>query len=301
MSAEETAESIRALLDGDAVAIVGGATWEEEGHAEPLRETDRKALESSTLNLNEVVEAVYEAPGEELVDAVGNRNVYLSGGTVANPYSRIVNSNIDPSEVNSVDFGTLISERRFPFTFDDDGIPGREILSENFPEDSETVKWYDMPVEEFRKNGRPNYVVDRSYGDDGAEVLNPFENIYVPDNDGVSELEEVQKEEYLSKRFAPVANGNDWQTDFSILGVHKNPHSEGNIVAAQGAHHLGTRGANDVITYPDSDINGTETVLNGIGEFQEETGAEEYQALIQTYRDPATGETHNSLIAVGEL
>lgn len=301
MTAEDTAESIRAILDGDSVAVVGGTTWEEGGHVEPLRESDREVLESNVLDIDDVVEAVYGVSGEKLVEAVGDRNVYLTGGTVANPYSRIVNADIDASEANSVDFGTLVTDRRFPFTFDDEGLPGRKTLSDRFPENSETVDQYSMPVEEFRKNGRPNYVVDRSYGDDGADVLKPFESIFVTDKEGVSELEEVQKEEYLSKRFTPLANGNDWQTDFSILGVHSNPYSDGKVLAAQGAHHLGTRGANDLITYPESDIEGTETVLNAIGEFQDETGAEEYQALIQTYRNPATGETQNNLVAIGEL
>lgn len=301
MSAEDAAESIRSILDGDSVAVVGGTTWEEEGHTEPLRESDQQVLQSEKIDIDNVVEAVYGVSGEELVNAVGDRNVYLTGGTVANPYARLVNADIDPSEVSSVDFGKLITERRFPFTFDDEGLSGREILSDRFPEDSETVNWYSMPVEEFRKNGRPNYVVDRSYGDDGAEVLNEFERIFVTDADGITELEEVQKEEYLSKRFTPVANGNDWQTDYSILGVHVNPHADGKVVAAQGAHHLGTEGANDLIKYPESDIQGTETVLDSIDAFQEETGAEQYQALVQTYRNPASGEIQNNLIAIGEL
>ncbi len=303
MSAEDVAEQIQSILDGQSVAVVGGAEWKEEGHTEPLRESDQKALESSTVDVDETVEAVYGVNGDELVDAVGDRNVYLSGGTVANPYARLVmlNDSVDPEGINSVDFGTLITERRFPFTFDDEGVPGREILSEGFPEDSETVDWYSMTVEEFRKNGRPNYVLDRSYGEDGANVANEFQNIFVPDEDGVTELSETQKEEYLSRRFTPVADGNDWQTDYAVLGVHDNPVADGEVVAAQGAHHLATSGVNDLITYPDSDYEGTETALERIGEFQEKTGADEYQAVIQTYRNPATGETQNNLIAVGEL
>lgn len=299
MSAEDVADNIRSLLEEDSVAVIGGTESEEDDGV--LRKSDQEALESDELSIDETVEAVYGVSGEELIESVGDRNVYLSGGTVANPYARIVNSSIDAEEVNSVDFGTLVTERRFPFTFDDEGIPGREILSEDFPEDSETLDWYNMTVEDFRKNGRPNYVVDRSYGDDGANVLNQFERIFVTEQSGITELEDVQKEEYLSKRFTPVANGEDWQTDYAILGVHDNPHGDGNVVAAQGAHHLGTSGANDVITYPDSDFKGTEVVLDALGEFQNETGAEEYQALIQTYRNPATGETQNNLIAVGEL
>lgn len=301
MSAEDVAEDIRSRLEGDSIAVVGGTTWEEEGHTEPLRKTDQRALEAGNIDIDDTFEAVYGVPGEELVDAVGDQNVYVTGGTIANPFARLVNADITPREVNSVDFGTLVSERRFPFTFDDEGVPGREILSEEFPDDSDTVAWYDMTAEEFRENARPNYVVDRSYGDDGAEVLNEFESIWVPEDGEITELEEVQKEEYLSKRFTPVANGNDWQTDYSILGVHENPHGDGNIVAAQGAHHLGTEGANEMITYPEGDIKDTDSALEALGQFQDGTGAENYQALIQTYRNPNTGETRNNLVAVGEL
>jgi len=299
MNAENVAEDIRSLLEGESVAVVGGAEPKDGG--EVLRESDQVALESEELTIDETVEASYGVSGEELVEAVGDKNVYITGGTVANPYARIVNSNIDPEESNSVNFGTIVKERRFPFTFDDEGVPGREILSDGFPEDSETVDWYDMNVEEFRKNGRPNYVVDRSHGDDGANVSRPFQSIWVPERGQLTELSDTQATDYLSKRFAPVANGNDWQTDYSILGVHTNPHGEGKVVAAQGAHHLGTKGANDVIQYPDSEIEGTDSVLEAIGQFQDETGSEEYQALIQTSRNPATGETQNILYAIGEL
>lgn len=301
MNAEDVAEDIRSRLDGDSIAVVGGTTWEEEGHKEPLRKTDQRALESESVDIDDTFEATYGVSGEDLVDAVGDQNVYVTGGTIANPFARLVNADIRPEETNSVDFGTLVSQRRFPLTFDDEGVPGREVLSEEFPEDSDTVEWYEMSAEEFRENARPNYVVDRSYGDDGAEVLNEFESIWVPEDGGIAELEEVQKEEYLSKRFTPVANGNDWQTDYSILGVHSNPHGDGDIVAAQGAHHLGTEGANEMINYPEGDIKDTDSALEALGQFHDETGADEYQALVQTYRNPNTGKTRNNLVAVGEL
>lgn len=301
MNAENVAEDIRSTLDGKSIAIVGGTTWEERGHEEPLRKSDQEALESETLDIDETFEAVYGVSGEELIEAVGDKNVYITGGTVANPFARLVNSNIEPEEVNTAEFGRIVGERRFPLTFDDEGISGREIISDNFPEDSETAEWYDMTVEEFRKNGRPNYVVDRSHGDDGADVLRPFQSIWVPEDREIVELDGVQESDYLSKRFTPIANGNDWQTDYGILGVHENPHGEGYVVAAQGAHHLGTTGVNNAITYPDGDIENTEEVLEALGEFKEETGAEEYQALIQTFRDPNVDDTYNNLVAVGEL
>lgn len=302
MNAEIAAENLRSYLEGDTIAIVGGAEWKEEGHTEPLRESDKSGPESETIELEEIMEANYGVSGNELIEAVGDRNVYISGGIIANPFARLVNGNIQPEEVNSVDFGTLVSERRYPFTFDDEGIAGREILSENFPEDSESTEWYGMTAEEFRKNARPNYVVDRSYGDDGADVLNEFESIWVPENGNITELEgETQKGEYLSRRFAPMANGNGWQTDYAILGVHENPFGDGNVVSAMGAHNLGTTGANDVITYPDSDIEDTDAVLEALGQFQKETDADEYQALIQIYSNPNTSETRNNLVAVGEL
>lgn len=301
MNAENVAKNIRSALDGKSIAIVGGTTWEEQGHEKPLRLSDQEALDSETLEVDETFEAVYGVNGEELIDAVGDKNVYITGGTVANPFARLVNSNIRPEEVNTAEFGRIVGERRFPLTFDDEGIPGREIISEDFPDDSETADWYEMAVEEFRKNGRPNYVVDRSYRDDGADVSNPFQSIWVPENGEMMELDEVQESDYLSKRFTPLANGNDWQTDYGILGVHENPHGDGYVVAAQGAHHLGTSGVNDVLTYPDSDIENTEELLEVLGEFQEETGADEYQALIQTFRDPNLGDTYNNLVAVGEL
>ena len=301
MDAERVAEDIRSRLEGDSVAVVGGATWEEEGITDPLREIDREALESENIDIDETVEAVYGVSGEKLVEAVGDKNVYVTGGTVANPFARLVNANIRPEEVNSVDFGTLVSNRRFPFAFDDEGIPGREILSEDFPEDSETRDWYDMTVEEFRKEARPNYVVDRSHEDDGAIVLNEFESIWVPENGEITQLNDTQKEDYLSKRFVPLANGNDWQTDYAVLGVHENPYGEGDIVAAQGAHHLGTTGANEALTYPEGEIEDTEEVLEALGLFQEETDTQEYQALIQTYRNPGKDKVRNNLVAVGEL
>lgn len=301
MDAERVAEDIRSRLEGDSVAVVGGATWEEEGITDPLREIDREALESENIDIDETVEAVYGVSGEKLVEAVGDKNVYVTGGTVANPFARLVNANIRPEEVNSVDFGTLVSNRRFPFAFDDEGIPGREILSEDFPEDSETRDWYDMTVEEFRKEARPNYVVDRSHEEDGAIVLNEFESIWVPENGEITQLNDTQKEDYLSKRFVPLANGNDWQTDYAVLGVHENPYGEGDIVAAQGAHHLGTTGANEVLTYPEGEIEDTEEVLEALGLFQEETDTQEYQALIQTYRNPGKDKVRNNLVAVGEL
>ena len=189
MNAKNVAEDIRSRLEGDSIAVVGGATWEEEDLMDPLRDSDSEALQSENIDIDDTVEAVYGVSGEELVEAVGNRNVYVTGGTVANPFARLINGNIGPDEVNSIDFGTLVSDRRFPLTFDDEGIPGREILSENFPSDSETAQWYDMTVEDFRENARPNYVVDRSYGDDGAEVLNEFESIWVPEDGGITELE----------------------------------------------------------------------------------------------------------------
>ena len=301
MDAERVAEDIRSRLEGDSVAVVGGATWEEEGITDPLREIDREALESENIDIDETVEAVYGVSGEKLVEAVGDKNVYVTGGTVANPFARLVNANIRPEEVNSVDFGTLVSNRRFPFAFDDEGIPGREILSEDFPEDSETRDWYDMTVEEFRKEARPNYVVDRSHEEDGAIVLNEFESIWVPENGEITQLNDTQKEDYLSKRFVPLANGNDWQTDYAVLGVHENPYGEGDIVAAQGAHHLGTTGANEALTYPEGEIEDTEEVLEALGLFQEETDTQEYQALIQTYRNPGKDKVRNNLVAVGEL
>lgn len=320
MSAEDVAEQIQSILDGQSVAVVGGAEWKEEGHTEPLRESDQKALESSTVDVDETVKAVYGVNGDELVNAVGDRNVYLSGGTIANPYARIL-SGAEPQRVDKISLGELAGERRFPLAFDAETLSSRDFNQtddlqrraeklrdrnnsyEDLSRFNQALVAYVTPAAEFRVNEelRPNYTVDRSHGKDGANVENEFQRLFLADEDGVIELGETQKEEYLSRRFTPVANGNDWQTDYAVLGVHENPVADGEVVAAQGAHHLATSGANDIITYPDSDYEGTETVLERIGEFQDKTGADEYQAVIQTNRNPATGEIQNNLYAVGEL
>jgi hypothetical protein len=320
MSAEDVAEDIRSRLNGDSIAVVGGTTWEEEDHTEPLRKTDQRALESESVDIDDTFEAVYGVSGEELVDAVGDRNVYVTGGTIANPFARILGG-AEPQRADEISLGELAGQRRFPFTFDAETVSSREFNQneelqrraeelreendsyEHLSEFEQTLVAYATPAAEFRVNEelRPNYVVDRSYGEDGADVLNEFESIWVPQDGEMVELNDVQEEDYLSKRFTPVANGNDWQTDYSIFAVRDNPYGEGDVVAVQGAHGLGTESASDIITYPDSDIKDTEEVLRALGQFQDETGADEYQAVIQTYRDPNKAETRNNLVAVGEL
>lgn len=46
---------------------------------------------------------------------------------------------------------------------------------------------------------------------------------------------------------------------------------------------------------------GTDQVLEELGEFREKTGADEYQAITQVSRNPATGDRTMRLVAVGEL
>lgn len=320
MNAEDVAEDIRSRLDGDSIAIVGGTTWEDEGRVEPLTKPDQRALDSENVDLDNTFKAVYEVSGNDLVEAVGDRNVYVAGGTIANPFARILGG-AEPQRVDEISLAELAGERRFPFSFDSETLSSRvfnqnEELQrraeelreesdsyEDLSEFDQTLVAYATPASEFRINEelRPNYAVDRSYGEDGAEVQNEFESIWVPEDGEITELGEAQKEEYLSKRLTPIANGNDWQTDYSILGVHENPHGDGDIVAVQGAHGLGTESVSDMITYPEGDVKDTDAALEGLGRFLEQTGADEYQAVVQTYRNPNIGETRNNLKAVGEL
>lgn len=343
--ADAEAEWIRSQLEegeeNDSVAVVGGANFEEEDKGGPnaLRETDFEPVSGLT---DEVVEARYGADGEDLSEAVGDRNVLIVGGTVANPMARLAYSEVEPGQINEVSWGEIVLNRKYPVTFDGEGITGREIAGdetrEEFhdrvgekleaslaaeedldertqaiaemepPVDPETQRLYEMTVEEFRKDARPNYVLDRSTPGDRASVTNEYSCVLVPTEEGMTELGEQQRNDWLSKRrFVPVGNGDRWQTDYGVLTVDEAPDGEGNMVGIQGAHGLATEELGHLVSYDGNgyddkvDRHGTEQVLEELGEFREKTGADEYQAITEVSRDPATGDRTVRLVAVGEL
>ncbi len=343
--ADAEAEWITSQLEeeeeNDSVAVVGGANFEEEGKGGPdaLRETDSEPVSGLT---DEVVEARYGADGEDLSEAVGDRNVLIVGGTVANPMARLAYSEVEPGQINEVSWGEIVLNRKYPVTFDGEGISGRKIAGDETrdefhdrvganreaslaageedldertqaiadmesPVDPETQAWYEMTVEEFRKDARPNYVLDRSTPGDRASVTNEYSSVWVPTEEGMTELGEQQRNDLLSKRSVPVGNGDRWQTDYGVLTVDGAPDGEGNMVGIQGAHGLATEELGHLVSYDgngyDDEVDryGTEQVLEELGEFREKTGADEYQAITEVSRNPATGDRTMRLVAVGEL
>lgn len=242
---------------------------------------------------------VYGTSPEKLVDAVKNKNVFEVGGTIANPLARLINTNVDPSKLNTMSVEDMIDNRNYPLTFALEPIRDQKLLS--MPTD-ELAKFLDVQKDAYGKSAetyrvkpaRPNWIIDLE--PDKRKVQKPFEAILIPskkDERGYVELSDEQIEKYLSKQFVPSASGGDWVVDYSIFGMLENPFG-GEVLVNQGAHWLGGFGGNTLVTFAERipeeniEIYGISETLSDLYRMLRGEGVKRFQSIINTVRMPVS-------------
>lgn len=328
MDAEETAVAMvaefgRFFQQDDVAAVVGGTTWDGRGDAETaLRPVDRCAIDGQCHENRhaavdeidvDVYEAVHGTDGAALSEALDGRDVYVSGGTISNPYARLVNTSIAPADIDEVTVGDMVRERRFPATFSLEPLRDRDLLDMPVGGFVDAMAAYDTPAEAYRVDpDRPNWVVDV---DTGTERTPAFEDIFVPSADGergYTALDGAQREGWISQQYVPVASGDNWVNDYGVLGMVPHPTDDAHdVLVSSGAHWLATRGANSMLSYAtdlgETRIDGNRTALSTLYDITENEGVDHYQAVINTMRTPAGDRSasqevlRNNLVAVGVL
>lgn len=172
-----------------------------------------------------VYNAVFDSPGESLVQEIAGKNLYESGGYIANKASAITMAKVLPESINEITIGELISNSAVPVTFD---IAPLEIR----PGD------YEISREAFRKGSGRNWIF---------RIVNPEARYFLPATGGYAQLEQDKVRKYL-KAWIPGANGTDWTVDFGALARVPHPTDSGlEAIGAWGCHRWGTFAVNAAI------------------------------------------------------
>ena len=242
---------------------------------------------------------IYDTPGNEIAELAIGKNVFLSGGPVANPLSRLIGTDIAPEELNEITIYDMVKNRRYPVTFSVEAI--KSIQPSNPTNQKPVFDPKSIGVEASRTaEGIPNWVLDLE--------LNSDARFYIPSNkeEGYEQINKTQRTKYLSRQFVPTANGAGWSLDYGIIGMHENPLDESkNIFSIQGAHGTSNLGGNAIIMNTE-DISGkvkfsgnTET-LSTIYGILKDKNITNYQAIFATTIMPygRIDNINNTLIGV---
>lgn len=171
--------------------------------------------------------AVFESPGKELLEMMKGRDVYQSGGYIANKASAFTMANVPAEKINNVTIAELIENARVPVTFD---IAPLEVQ----PGDYQTSR------EKFRKGIGRNWIL---------HLVNPDARYFIPTptSDGYRQLEPEKVQKYL-QTWIPAANGADFLVDYGILARVLNPITpKRDVLGIWGCHRWGTFAWNAVI------------------------------------------------------
>lgn len=294
------------------IAITGGTLSEDvpqEYREKALTPIDSCAVEGK-CNLNKHTgleeisvpnyKVIYGNPPDELMKKVKGKNVFVSGGTIANPYSRFLYTDVESANLNTLTIRELIENRTYPATFALEPQRESQILETTFEDIIKNLNAYTRPAESYRINpDRPNWIIDLET--DSDRVKHPYEIILVPDTKderGYKELNQVQIERYISKQYVPAANGDNWIVDYGILGKHKNrADTSKDVLANMGSHWLAGFGGNTIITFAENipededgkqiDIYGNPETLSTLYHMLSGEHIDDYQAIICTTRTPA--------------
>ncbi len=294
------------------IAITGGTKSEDvpqEYRKKALTPIDSCAVEGKcNLNKHPDLEQItvrnykvnYNTPPDELMKEAKGNHVFVSGGTIANPYSRFLYTNVEPDNLNTITIRELIKNRTYPATFALEPQRESQTLESALEDIIKNLNVYDMSAENYRlKPDRPNWIIDMETDIDKVE--HPYDVILVPDDKderGYKELNQVQIEKYISKQYVPAANGDNWIVDYGILGKHENrTDSSKEVLANMGSHWLAGFGGNTLITFANHipedeegkqiDIYGNPETLSTLYRMLNEENIDAYQAIICTTRTPA--------------
>lgn len=172
-----------------------------------------------------VYNAVFDSSGESLVQEIAGKNLYESGGYIANKATALTMARFDPKRINEVTVGELVANSTVPATFD---IAPLEIQLGD----------YDISREAFRKGIGRNWIF---------KVVNPEARYFIPTQNGYIQLEQEKVKRYV-KAWIPAANGSDWPVDFGALARVPHPTYYGyDVIGAWGAHKWGTFAINAAI------------------------------------------------------
>lgn len=174
-----------------------------------------------------VYNAVFGSSGEKLAKEIAGKNLYESGGYIANMASAATMAKIDPVNINEVTVRELILQSTVPATFD---IAPLEIQ----PGD------YEISREAFRKGAGRNWIL---------KVVNPEARYFLPTltGSGYTQLEPEKVKKYL-KAWVPSATGTDWIVDFGALAMVPHPITYWlEAIGTWGCHKWGTFALNAAI------------------------------------------------------
>lgn len=224
----------------DVIGLVGG-TIRKEGDARAISSIDQCAIRGECNRnrhpeLGEIkipaFEVVYPVNPEEL-SAHMRADLYISGGTIANPACRLAFHDVGPARLDAVTIKEMLAKPRVPVVFDMEPGINPELYGKN--------------AEDFRIEGhRPNWI---------ARIVDTSKKFYVPvsekkDARCYAEIGRDKLEKYVTKQLVPIANADDWKVDYGFLGRIQNPvASDRDILFASGCHWLATLGPNTMLTY----------------------------------------------------
>lgn len=209
--------------------------------------------------------AVFDSPGELLAKEIAGKNLYESGGFIANKASALTMARVPPEKINEVTVGELIAQSTVPVTFD---IAPMEVQ----PGD------YGISREAFRKGIGRNWIF---------KIVNPEARYFLPvAGGGYIQLEQDKVKKYL-KAWIPGANGADWPVDFGALAKVPHPTDYGlDVIGAWGCHRWGTFAVNAAIMLahempvsPGIEVRGINETMAFLRDTVKEEGLKYYELL----------------------
>lgn len=225
--------------------------------------------------------AVFESSGEELLGAMKEKNVYESGGYIANKASAFTMADVPAEMINNVTIAELIENARVPATFD---IAPLEIQ----PGD------YQKSREEFRKGIGRNWIL---------RVVDSQARYFVPTNEGYKQLDPEKVEQYV-KAWIPDANGTDFLVDYGIFAKVPNPVSpKYNVLGCWGCHKWGTLAWNAAIMMaeemPEIKIRGIDETLAFMRDVIKGESLQHYEVITAVLnRPPVPNRSYRELTIV---
>lgn len=223
------------ILDPDKIGVIGGTVRTGNKYkrlSDIVRRADKCVLGERALynihrhpQLSSVKVAECDIPyqwGRMVLNENLPEICFGTGLSIANPLVRLLMYDITTDEINTVSLADVKNRPRLPLV--------------NWVERDTAPKDYLVPLEDFRIRGRrPKWTLRTTAF---AEKCKYFARA----KDGFyRELEPDQAREDFSRYTGSHANGIEWDTDFGLLIVKRNPaNPEKKILIAGGNHSLGT-------------------------------------------------------------